>query len=36
VAADRFGEQLRKGLAARCQVSREGRKKGVVAGTATR
>ena len=32
VAADRFGEQLRKGLAARCQVSREGRKKGVVAG----
>ena len=36
VAADRFGEQLRKGLAPRCQVSREGRKKGVVAGTALR
>jgi hypothetical protein len=36
VAADRFGEQLRKGLAPRCQVSREGRKKGVAAGIATR
>jgi hypothetical protein len=32
VAADRLGEQLRKGLAPGCQIAREARKKGVVAG----
>ena len=31
-AADRFGEQLRKGLAPRCPLSREASKKGVMAG----
>jgi hypothetical protein len=30
-AADRFGEQLRKGLAPRCPASREASKKGVIA-----
>ena len=32
VTADRLGEQLRKGLAPRCPVSGEARKKGVLAG----